>query len=125
MSELIKVFSFTAEQAHSFAKEQSVAGEPIVIGDVTVIPISKLSCGFAGGGSDRVPEKQKDGVMAGAGVKITKTPLSFLAVCGSEVQVLHVAGEQKKYLLASLTPLVAQFKEKLAAKKAEKDGAAE
>ena len=60
MSELIKVFSFTAEQAHSFAKEQSVAGEPIVIGDVTVIPISKLSCGFAGGGSDRVPEKRKD-----------------------------------------------------------------
>ena len=58
-------------------------------------------------------------------MKITKRPLSFLAVCGSEVQVLHVAGEQKKDLLASLTPLVAQFKEKLAAKKAEKDGAAE
>lgn len=123
MSELLKIFEFTAQQAKTLSAGQSVTDEPIVLGDVTVIPVSKLSCGFAGGGSDLL--KNPNGVAAGAGVKVTKTPLSFLAVCGSEVQMLHVAPEEtgKKSIVESLTPLVAQFKDKLAAKKAAKNDA--
>ncbi len=114
MSELLKIFEFTAEQAKVLSKEQSVTGEPIVIGEVTVVPVSKLSCGFTGGGSDLAQKKKADGIMAGAGVKITKTPLSFLAVCGKEVQILHVAEEEAKSkgLLNALLPLVTQLKEK-------------
>ena len=114
MSELLKIFEFTAEQAKTLSREQSVTEEPIVIGEVTVIPVSKLSCGFTGGGSDLAQKKKADGIMAGAGVKISKTPLSFLAVCGKEVQILHVAEEEAKSkgLLNALLPLVAQLKEK-------------
>ena len=114
MSELLKIFEFTAEQAKALSKEQSVTEEPIVIGEVTVIPVSKLSCGFTGGGSDLAQKRKADGIMAGAGVKISKTPLSFLAVCGKEVQILHVAEEEAKSkgLLNALLPLVAQLKEK-------------
>ncbi len=114
MSELLKIFEFTAEQAKVLSKEQSVTGEPIVIGEVTVVPVSKLSCGFTGGGSDLAQKKKADGILAGAGVKITKTPLSFLAVCGKEVQILHVAEEEAKSkgLLNALLPLVTQLKEK-------------
>lgn len=114
MSELLKIFEFTAEQAKVLSKEQSVTGEPIVIGEVTVVPVSKLSCGFTGGGSDLAQKKKADGILAGAGVKITKTPLSFLAVCGKEVQILHVAEEdaKSKGLLNALLPLVTQLKEK-------------
>ena len=120
MSELLKIFEFTAQQAKSLSAGQSVTDAPIVLGDVTVIPVSKLSCGFAGGGSDLL--KNPNGIAAGAGVKVTKTPLSFLAVCGSEVQMLQVSAEDanKKSIVESLTPLVAQFREKIAAKKAEK-----
>lgn len=108
MSELLKIFEFTFEQARTFSAEQSVTGEPIVIGDVTIIPVSKLSCGFAGGGSDLAAKKKADGLMAGSGMKITKTPLSFLAVCGTEVKMLHVAEEevQKKGILDALSPLI-------------------
>ena len=114
MSELLKIFEFTAEQAKVLSKEQSVTGEPIVIGEVTVVPVSKLSCGFTGGGSDLAQKKKADGILAGAGVKITNTPLSFLAVCGKEVQILHVAEEdaKSKGLLNALLPLVTQLKEK-------------
>lgn len=120
MSELMRIFEFTAQQARTLSAGQSVTEAPIVLGDVTVIPVSKLSCGFAGGGSDLL--KNPNGVAAGAGVKVTKTPLSFLAVCSSEVQMLHVSAEEagKKGLMDTLAPLVEQFKEKIAAKKAEK-----
>ncbi len=114
MSELLKIFEFTAAQARTLSKEQSVAGEPIVISEVTVIPISKLSCGFTGGGSDLAQKKKADGIMAGAGVKITKTPLSFLAVCGRDVQILRVSQQEAAGgLMNALKPLV----EKMAAGK--------
>lgn len=90
---ILKVLEFTADKALAIAGQQSVAGEPIVIGDVTVIPVSSVSCGFAGGGSD-LPAKQKsDALMAGAGAKVSMTPLSFLAVSGGEVQLLRVPQE--------------------------------
>ena len=127
MSELLKIFEFTAEQAKALSKEQSVTEEPIVIGEVTVIPVSKLSCGFTGGGSDLAQKKKADGILAGAGVKITKTPLSFLAVCGKEVQILHVAEEdaKSKGLLNALLPLVTQLKEKTKKAAPEESDAAE
>lgn len=123
MSQIMKLLEFTAQQAKALSAGQSVTDAPIVLDGVTVIPVSKLSCGFAGGGSDLL--KNPDGVAAGAGVKVTKTPLSFLAVSGSEVQILHVAEDAgKKSIVESLTPLVAQFKDRLAAKNAEKSDAA-
>lgn len=120
MSELLRILEFTAQQAKQLSADQSVTDAPFVLGDVTVIPVSKLSCGFAGGGSDLI--KNPNGVAAGAGVKVTKTPLSFLAVCGSDVQMLQVPAEDagKKSIVESLTPLIEQFREKRAAKKAEK-----
>lgn len=126
MSELLKIFEFTAEQAKILSREQSVTEAPIVIGEVTVIPISKLSCGFTGGGSDLAQKNKADGIMAGAGVKIAKTPLSFLAVCGKEVQLLHVADEeaQSKGLVNALLPLILQLKEKVKKAAPEKPDAA-
>ena len=114
MNELLKVFEFTAQQAKELSAQQSVTEAPIVIGDVTVIPVAKLSCGFTGGGSDLAAKKKADGIMAGAGVKITKTPLTFLAVCGSEVKVLKVSEEEteKKGIINALLPLVSQLQEK-------------
>lgn len=111
MSELLNLLSFTAEQAHKLTT-QSVTEQPIVIGGVTVIPVSKLSCGFTGGGSEK--KNRADGVAAGAGVKITKTPLSFLAVCGQEVRILQVPEEvvKKNGLVGALTPLAEMLKDK-------------
>ena len=114
---LLKVLEFTAEKTLAIAGAQGVAGEPIVIGDVTVIPISSVSCGFAGGGTDLPSKQNSDAVMAGAGAKVSKTPLSFLAISGGEVQLLRVPQESAGgSILDTLKPMV----EKLAATKLER-----
>lgn len=107
---ILKVLEFTADKALAIAGQQSVAGEPIVIGDVTVIPVSSVSCGFAGGGSD-LPAKQKsDALMAGAGAKVSMTPLSFLAASGGEVQLLRVPQESASgSLVDTLKGMVGQL----------------
>ena len=56
----------------------SVIGEPIVTGDTTIIPVSKVSVGFGGGGSDFTKNTDAFGGGAGGGIKVT--PICFLIV---------------------------------------------
>lgn len=117
MKELLKILEFAADRTGQLTREQSVAGDPLVIGEVTVIPVSKVSCGFAGGGTDLAASRKSDAMASGAGARISKTPLSFLAIRGQEVRMLHVAAEatEKTNLVESLTPLLSQlFKSKKA-----------
>ena len=70
-----------------------IVGKPIITADdITLIPVSKLSFGFAGGGSD-IAKKQEPqngfGGGLGAGVKIE--PVAFLIVNGESVKLLHVS----------------------------------
>ena len=56
----------------------SVVGEPITVGDTTIIPVSKVSVGFGGGGSDFAKGNDAFGGGAGGGVKVQ--PICFLVV---------------------------------------------
>ena len=71
----------------------SVIGNPITTPDgVTIIPVSKVSVGFGGGGSDFVNKKGGEnpfGGGAGGGVKIN--PIAFLVVKEGSVRMIPVA----------------------------------
>ena len=73
----------------------SVIGNPITTPDgVTIIPVSKVSVGFGGGGSDFVSKNLNNhenpfGGGIGAGVKVT--PIAFLIVKEGSVRMLPVA----------------------------------
>jgi len=56
----------------------SVIGEKIVVGDTTIIPVSKVSVGFGGGGSDFTKGNNAFGGGAGGGVNVI--PICFLVV---------------------------------------------
>lgn len=124
MSEILNLFNMTAQQVHTMTKENSVAESPIFIGGATIIPISKISCGFAAGGSEMAAKKNGK-LSAGAGAKVTKTPLSFLAIIDGNLQVLYVNEEtaKKKGIIDALKPMIQAIKDKAAAKKAEKEAA--
>ena len=73
----------------------SVIGDPIVTADgVTIIPVSNVSVGFGGGGSDFVSknvnhQENPFGGGVGAGVKVT--PVAFLIIKDGNVRMLPVA----------------------------------
>lgn len=70
----------------------TVIGDAIHVNDqVTLIPISKVSFGFAAGGSSfgKQPEKDNFGGGAGGGVKVT--PVAFLVITGSDVKVVSIS----------------------------------
>ena len=73
----------------------SVVGDPIVTADgVTIIPVSKISIGLGGGGSDFVSKNVNHhenpfGGGVGAGVKVS--PVAFLIIKDGNVRMLPVA----------------------------------
>ena len=73
----------------------SVVGEPITTPDgVTIIPVSKVSVGFGGGGSDFVSKNvnhQENPFGGGAGGGVKVTPICFLIVKDGAVRMMPVA----------------------------------
>ena len=73
----------------------SVVGDPITTQDgVTIIPVSKVSVGLGGGGSDFVSKNVNHhenpfGGGVGAGVKVT--PVAFLVIKEGNVRMIPVA----------------------------------
>ena len=85
----------TIQKIKEMVDVNSVIGTPITTPDgVTIIPVSKVSVGFGGGGSDfttktsRPGEDNPFGGGAGGGVKVT--PICFLIVKDGAVRMMPV-----------------------------------
>ena len=87
--------STTMEKIREMVDVNTVVGDPIEAGGVTILPISQVSVGFASGGSDLDLNSQKEksnqifGGGGGASVKVK--PVSFLVIKGDTVRLLPVA----------------------------------
>ena len=85
----------TIAKLRDMVNVNSVVGDPIVTADgVTIIPVSNVSVGFGGGGSDYVSRNANKsenpfGGGVGAGVKVT--PVAFLIIKEGSVRMLPVA----------------------------------
>ncbi len=67
----------------------TVVGDPVTTPDgVTLVPVSRVSVGFAGGGGDLV--KQRDGCVGGSGAGIKIDPIGFLVVKDGVVRMLNI-----------------------------------
>ena len=73
------LMSTTMQKIREMVDVNTIIGEPILSPDGTVIiPVSKVSFGFASGGSD-IPSKQPKDIFGGAsGAGVSIQPLYFL-----------------------------------------------
>ena len=82
----------TISKIREMVDVNNVIGEPIVVGDVTIVPVSKVSVGFGGGGADyakNAASGEPFGGGVGGGVKVT--PICFLIVKDGNVRMMPVA----------------------------------
>lgn len=90
-----ELMSTTMEKIKTMMDSNTIIGEPIQTGDVTLIPVSRLSFGFAGGGSDFVTKNQKPGMDntfgGGSGASAKLEPVAFVIIRGESVKLLPVA----------------------------------
>ena len=80
----------TMQKLREIADVNTIVGKPIVAGEITIIPISKLTVGFASGGSDFTSKNQKpeddNSFGGGSGAGMNLSPVAFLIVKGDSVR---------------------------------------
>ncbi len=85
----------TMSKIREMVDVNTIVGTPIQAGDVTIIPVSKVSFGFASGGSDFATKNQpagKDNAFGGgSGAGVNIVPIGFLIVRGDSVKMLPIA----------------------------------
>lgn len=85
----------TMSKIREMVDVNTIVGTPIQTGDVTIIPVSKVSFGFASGGSDFATKNQpagKDNAFGGgSGAGVNIVPIGFLVVRGDSVKMLPIA----------------------------------
>ena len=126
-----EMMSTTMEKIRSMMDANTIIGDPIQTGEVTLIPVSRLSFGFASGGSDFVTKNQKPGAEntfgGGSGASAKMEPVAFLIIRGDSVRLLPVAPgpittvDRIVDAVPEVVDKVTEFIEKQQEKKAQED----
>ena len=88
------------KKLESFLSTKTVVGEPISIGEVTLVPVQTAAFGFGSGGGESGKEA---GAGGGAGGGASLRPIAIIAVIGTEVRVFSMG---KKGALEGLVELI-------------------
>lgn len=85
----------TLSKVKEMISVNDVVGTPITTPEgVTIIPVSKVSVGFGGGGSDFVSKnvnKQENPFGGGVGGGVNVVPVAFIIIKGDSVRMMPVA----------------------------------
>ena len=93
---LSEMLGDTMSKIREMIDVNTVVGAPITTpGGVTIIPVTKVSIGYGGGGSDfatkNYPAGRDNAFGGGAGAGVTITPVAFLVIRGENVRMLPIA----------------------------------
>ena len=85
------ILETTIEKVKNLVNVSTIIGEPMNIdGGITIIPVSKVTYGFASGGSDFPSKTNKEIFGGGGGAGVTITPVAFLVISDGEVTIKHI-----------------------------------
>ncbi|MCH5190852.1 MAG: sporulation protein YtfJ [Oscillospiraceae bacterium] len=101
------ILESTIEKVKDLVNVSTIIGEPIKVdGGVTIIPVSKVTYGFASGGSDFPSKSNQDIFGGGGGAGVTITPVAFLVIDSyGDVNIKHItAFDNAAERVVSLVP---------------------
>ena len=100
------IMGITLEKLKEMVDVNTIIGEPISLQDgTTIIPISKVSFGFASGGSDLPAKTEKELFGGGAGAGVSIQPIAFLVAYKGDVKLMQMSvNVPTQNALASMIP---------------------
>ena len=81
----------TMDKIHEMVDSDTIIGKPIQIDGITILPISKVTFGFASGGTDFGEKSSKEMFGGGSGAGVTIQPVAFLVVQDGTVRTVQLA----------------------------------
>ncbi len=85
-----KLMESTLQRMKDMVDTSTIIGEPMVSGNTTLIPVSKVTYGFTSGGTD-LPSKQNQELFGGAGGGgISITPVAFIVIENGKCRMMQI-----------------------------------
>lgn len=79
------------EKIKDLVDVSTIIGDPIIISDtIQIIPVSKVTYGFASGGTDFPSKNNQELFGGGGGAGITISPVAFLVINNGSVTVRYI-----------------------------------
>ncbi|MDE5604182.1 MAG: GerW family sporulation protein [Eubacterium sp.] len=85
-----KIMENTLEKMREMVDVSTIIGEPMVTGDTTLIPVSKVSYGFTSGGTDLPSKTNAELFGGGGGGGITISPVAFIVIQNDKVRLMQI-----------------------------------
>ena len=84
------ILGTSIEKIKDLVDVSTIIGDPIRVSDtLQIIPVSRVTYGFASGGSD-FPSKSNQELFGGGGAGITIAPVAFLVINNGSVSVKYI-----------------------------------
>lgn len=81
----------TIDKIREMVDTSTIIGDPIrVDAGTTIIPVSRVTFGFASGGSDVAPKSEKQMFGGGTGAGVSVMPVAFLVISGGNVRTVQL-----------------------------------
>lgn len=116
-----EILGISMEKIKEMADVNSIIGDPITTPDgTTIIPVSKVSYGFASGGSDLPSKYDKELFGGGSGAGISIKPEGFLVISpdgSAKMVTMESADDPISSVMSSLPGIVEKIQAFLAKRK--------
>ena len=122
-----KIMENTLEKMREMVDVSTIIGEPMVTGDTTLIPVSKVTYGFTSGGTD-LPSKQGSELFGGGGGGgISITPVAFIVIQNEKVRLMQIDNytSSADRAISMIPELIDQISRLIKAKEGEGEAAGE
>ena len=120
------ILGTTIDKIKDMVDSRTIIGDPIDTGQgIKVIPVSKVTYGFASGGSDFPSKSAKELFGGGGGAGVTLIPVAFLVINNGSVSVKYISegpDSSMERVISSLPELVDKLSEVVDKIKNKKNG---
>ncbi len=78
------------DKLRTMVDADTIIGTPVVVGNVTLVPVSRVSFGLATGGSDFPSKSGQELFGGGGGAGVTVNPVAFICINGDNVHMMPI-----------------------------------
>ncbi len=116
-----EIFNTLFERLEKFIRTETIVGEPIQVGSITLVPIMSVSFGIGGGEGSGKDSKGNDGSGGGGGVGCKMTPNAMAVVKNDHLSIYPLTDRGSLEKIIEMVPeLITKIEHFSGKKKAEK-----
>src|SRR6056297_2791564 len=100
------------QNLENIVESETVIGEPVVSGETTIIPLTKISLGFGAGGGEKKNEDAGEASATGGGANIE--PVAVITIHENDVKVINLkkGGADYSKFIEMIPKVVDKFSKK-------------